>query len=150
MILAKRSLVQASNKSGQQLAGNNKDRMHTVSCCHFCCLLHWPGSAFHMWPHHITPCSMFYYNHNCFAFHLSRLQKVPSQVKILVTWTRPELMGANSNFSEAHAISRSMTGISRSMAAISRSLMGISRSLAAISRSTGFDIFRYIYIYVYI
>ena len=59
-------------------------------------------------------------------------------------------MGANSNFSEAHAISRSMTGISRSMAAISRSLMGISRSLAAISRSTGFDIFRYIYIYMYI
>ena len=58
-------------------------------------------------------------------------------------------MGANSNFSEAHAISRSMTGISRSMAAISRSLMGISRSLAAISRSTGFDIFRYIYICIY-
>ena len=75
-------------------AGNNKDRMHTVSCYHFCFLLHWPGEAIHMWPHHITPCSMFYYNHNCFAFHLSRLQKVPSRVKILETWTRPALMGA--------------------------------------------------------
>ena len=68
--------------------------MHTVSCYHFCFLLHWPGEAIHMWPHHITPCSMFYYNHNCFAFHLSRLQKVPSRVKILETWTRPALMGA--------------------------------------------------------